>query len=124
MWSWTQGVNEETEKKAVDKEGDAVMVVWKVNLVKDIAIEWLRKLTLNRHNLKIVMKWCENVLNIAKINIELSWWWKEPMCQMLMLQEEINKNQKGGNNNRDSGLFGLDVPPKPEVVKCFNDKNF
>ena len=25
-----QGVNEETEKKAVDKEGDAVMVVWKV----------------------------------------------------------------------------------------------
>ena len=46
------------------------------------------------------------------------------MCQMLMLQEEINKNQKGGNNNRDSGLFGLDVPPKPEVVKCFNDKNF
>ena len=41
------------------------------------------------------------------------------MCQMLMLQEEINKNQKGGNNNRDSGLFGLDVPPKPEVVKCF-----
>ena len=43
---------------------------------------------------------------------------------MLMLQEEINKNQKGGNNNRDSGLFGLDVPPKPEVVKCFDDKNF
>ena len=41
------------------------------------------------------------------------------MCQMLMLQEEINKNQKGGNNNRDSGLFGLDVPPKPEVFKCF-----
>ena len=39
------------------------------------------------------------------------------MCQMLMLQEEINKNQKGGNNNRDSGLFGLDVPPKPEVGK-------
>ena len=38
---------------------------------------------------------------------------------MLMLQEEINKNQKGGNNNRDSGLFGLDVPPKPEVFKCF-----
>ena len=37
------------------------------------------------------------------------------MCQMMMLQEEINKNQKGGNNNRDSGLFGLDVPPKPEV---------
>ena len=32
-----------------------------------------------------------------------------------MFQEEINKNQKGGNNNRDSGLFGLDVPPKPEV---------
>ena len=31
------------------------------------------------------------------------------------VQEEINKNQKGGNNNRDSGLFGLDVPPKPEV---------
>ena len=29
---WNQGVNEETEKKAVDKEGDAVMVVWKVNL--------------------------------------------------------------------------------------------
>ena len=33
-------MNEETEKKAVDKEGDAVMVVWKVNLVKGIAIEW------------------------------------------------------------------------------------
>ena len=30
---WNQGVNEETEKKAVDKEGDAVMVVWKVNLL-------------------------------------------------------------------------------------------
>ena len=28
--TWNQGVNEETEKKAVDKEGDAVMVVWKV----------------------------------------------------------------------------------------------
>ena len=43
MLSWTsfylKGVNEETEKKAVDKEGDAVMVVWKVNLVKDIAKE-------------------------------------------------------------------------------------
>ena len=26
-------MNEETEKKAVDKEGDAVMVVWKVNLL-------------------------------------------------------------------------------------------
>ena len=31
--NWNQGVNEETEKKAVDKEGDAVMVVWKVNLL-------------------------------------------------------------------------------------------
>ena len=30
--TWNQGVNEETEKKAVDKEGDAVMVVWKVEL--------------------------------------------------------------------------------------------
>ena len=33
MLIWNQGVNEETEKKAVDKEGDAVMVVWKVNLL-------------------------------------------------------------------------------------------
>ena len=33
MTNRNQGVNEETEKKAVDKEGDAVMVVWKVNLL-------------------------------------------------------------------------------------------
>ena len=26
-------MNEETEKKAVDKEGDAVMVVWKVKIL-------------------------------------------------------------------------------------------
>ena len=32
-----QGVNEETEKKGVvDKEGDAVMVVWKVRLFSEI----------------------------------------------------------------------------------------
>ena len=39
------------------------------------------------------------------------------------VQEEINKNQKGGNNNRDSGLFGLDVPPKPEVGRFILPNN-
>jgi len=56
-----KGINdkEDAEKKnKVDKEGDAVMVVWK---------------------------------------------------------EEINKNKKPANNNRESGLFGLEVNPKPEA---------
>ena len=75
-----QGVNEETEKKGVvDKEGDAVMVVWKVRLFSQLT--------------KLIAL----------------------PVQIKLLQEEINKNQKPPNNNRDSVLFGLDVPPKPEV---------
>ena len=83
-----QGVNEETEKKGVvDKEGDAVMVVWKVRLFS----EFTKLITLP--------------------------------VQIKLVQEEINKNQKPANNNRDSVLFGLDVPAKPEVpcLLCSQD---
>ena len=34
---------------------------------------------------------------------------------MVVWKEEINKNQKPPNNNRDSELIVLDVPSKPEV---------
>ena len=53
---WNQGVNEETEKKAVDKEGDAVMVVWKVNLriwmMEFVMLLMVLVITVNDHDIQ------------------------------------------------------------------------